>query len=352
MSTTPLKLLLLVTLTVFGGHVMARSSDSAVVWEREAALAATTGTDHEAMAREMLDLTIAGANFDLLNLLESTRTRTDWAEPARDAAVFRYVENLRELPSGTVDREVLTYLKAYPPNTLVPHEDHPSGLVPLFNVRAAASGLENGWKREEALFEGLALLQTNPESLADAFSLETDLAVRAGYRRALARAQPGMLASLNQAAAQRLAESPELTPLFADAASFSGDLDAHRLVVQAGQGAPVAAMLRQFVAQSEPSAQRQLLLESLADGPATNTALVMAELAPALIGDTAVDQALIEALADPQLGAGAALALSHSNAPTTLSALEMLAKSGSHMAATRARLALDLRQEHAVGERS
>lgn len=352
MSTPSLKLLLLVTLTVYGGQVIARSSDTAVVWEREAALAVTSNADQQATIREMLNLTIAGANLDLLNLLESTRTRSDWSEPARDAAVFRFVEDLRDLPAGVINREVLTYLQAYPPNTLVPHEDHPSGLVPLFNVRAAASGLENGWKHQEALFEGLALLRTNPESLADAFALETDNAVRTGYRRALTQAQPDMLASLNQAAELRLAESPELTPLFADAASFSGDVNAHRMVIQAGEGAPVAAMLRQFAAQADIAAQRALLLESLAAGPATNMALVIAELAPALIGDTTVDQALIELLGDPGLGASAALALSRSSSPGTLSALEALAQSSTGPAAARARLALDLRHENAAQERS
>ncbi len=323
-----------------------------MVWERDAALAAVAETDHQAVTRALVDLTIAGASLDLLDLLEATRTRPDWSGPARDAAVYRYVEDLRELTPGSLDPAVLTYLKAWPANALVPNQDHPSDLIPLLNVRAAASGVENSWKRQEALLEGLALLRSNPESLADAFALEPDGAVRDGYRLALVQAPPAALASLNRAAAQRLANMPELTPLFAEAASLSGEVNAHLAVLKAGRGAPVAAMLRQFSGQAGLPAQRELLLESLHDTPATNTALAIAELAPALVGSSPVDQALIGILSDPALGASAALALSRSGAPATVEALEALAQGGAGPAATRARLALELQRERRLQDRS
>ncbi len=352
MYPTSLKPLLLAALFISGTATAAGSDDSAVLWEREAALSAVTASDSKAMSRELLALTIAGAGPDLLDMLEATRTRADWPAPARDAAVFSFVESLRELPPGAIDRDIMTYLKAFQVNTLITHEDHPYSLVPLFNVRSAAHGVENDWKREEALLEGMALLRSNPHSLADAFALEYDNAVRAGYRQALGQAQPAALAALNQAAAMRLAESPELTALFAGAASSSGNLDAHRVVIQSGRGAPVADMLREFSAQADLAAQRQLLLEALAGEQGINAPLVVAGLAPALLGDAQVDRALIEALNTPALGAGAALVLSRATAPETLAALETLARSGSGAAAARARLALDLRQELAAAGRS
>ena len=80
-------------------------------------------------------------------------------------------QELGKLPSDVVSFKVMARLKAWEPDILVPHDDHPRAGVPLYNIRGAAQGVENSWRRQEAVIEGRALLASNPRSLVDAFVL-------------------------------------------------------------------------------------------------------------------------------------------------------------------------------------
>jgi hypothetical protein len=311
--------------------------------------------DHQSASRALLNLTVAGADLALLDALEQLRLREDWPAPAKDAAVYGYLAQLRDLPPGSVDVAVMDYLKAYPVNTLVANQDHGQGLEPLFQVRAAAAGLEHSWQRQEAILEGRMLLHLNPASLADAYMLESSAPVRSGYRAALAQASTAQVEALLNSTLPLLASDAALTPLLAEAAQKNGDVDALLLVLQDGSGAAIAPMLRALRDNMGADQQRKLLLAVLPQDKREkgkhrpdqhqNAALALAELAPGLVGDARIDKALLGLLDHADLGAAAALALARSPNPNTMDALSELAAGDQQAMAARARMALALQDE-------
>lgn len=325
------------------------ASPTGKAWQRDTAQAALAGVDTDTTVDRLLNLTVAGDDSATLALLETTRSRPDWPDPARDDAVYRYVQGLRDLPAGALSTEVLDTLKAWTPNTLVPHEDHPQGLVPLFNIRAAAHGLENDWRRQEALVEGLALLRSHPRGLADAFVLESDVPVRAGYLQALGQADLVQLAGVNAETFRRLPGTPALTALAARAALLARDTGAMSRVVDHGRGPAVHRMLRDAAGQLDAESLALLFSDALLSPQRDMAALALAELYPPLAGVPEADAALLARLGDADLGAGAALALARSPALDTRLALEALAESTDRPAARRARLALQLQAEQGPG---
>ncbi len=314
-------------------------------WTRFSARLAEGRVDSSATVQTLVNRTVSGADSDVLSLLEATRQRPDWPAPARDSAVYRFTHALRELPAGAVSPTIVTYLKAYEPNTLVPHEDHPQGRVPLYNVRAAAAGLEHGWMRQEALLEGLALLKSNPRGLADAFALEGDRPLRAGYLQAVSQASPTQLQGVVAETARRLPANPDLTPLAARAAALAGDAEAIVQVLDHGAGPAVHRMLRSVADSADTPLLMALLPAGLGSANRESGALVLAELYPRLAGRPDADAVLLARLGDPDLGAGAALALARSPSLDTRLALEALAATTDRPVARRARLALDLREQ-------
>ncbi len=57
--------------------------------------------------------------------------------------------------------------------------------VPLFNIRAAAAGVEHGWRRSESSLEAESLLAANLAALVVRYRNSSDHNVRAGYLDAL-----------------------------------------------------------------------------------------------------------------------------------------------------------------------
>jgi len=315
------------------------------VWTREAARTVLARVDTDRVVARLVDLTVTGAETDIIELLEDTRRRNDWPAPARDAAVFAYTLELRALPPRAASRNVMAYLRAYAPGAHVAHDDHPQGTVPLFNVPAAATGVVNGWRRQEALLEGLALVKSNPRALADAFALETAAPVRAGYLQALDQATPEHATGVVREALPRLADDPGMTPLAARAATRAADLSAILVVLDYGRGPALQHMLTEAAAALDKHERTRLLSEALASPHQTAAALALASLYPGLAGTADADAALLARLGDPELGAAAALGLSRSPSLDTRLALEALAATDDRPAARRARLALDLAVE-------
>lgn len=319
-------------------------------WEPRAAHQALAQVDREAAVRDLLSLTIAGSEAELFDQLETLRANRDWPAPARDAVAWSYTQALRELPSGSVSPDLLEWLKTWKPAALIPHEDHGEGWVPQFNVRAAAAGVEHDWLRQEALLEGLALVGSHPRALADAYLIETEAPVRAGYLQALDQAAPTEIAGVKVVALARLRGEPDLAPLAARAAALSRDVTAMRRIVDLGDGPAVLHMLRHAAATLGSTDRIALLRSTLLSPNREGAALAMAELYEGLAGLPAADAALLARLGDPDLGAAAALALAGSPALDTRLALEALAAGVDGPRTRRARLALDLQAEAMVGD--
>lgn len=315
-------------------------------WDQEAALHAAHAQATDAVSERLVALTVAGSTEEALELLQSTQARGDWPEPAREKALYEYAQALRALPSAAVPPQIIAWLKAYQPLTLVPHEDHPDAAVPLYNIRGAAHGVENAWRQQDGLAEGLALLAISPGSLVDAWLLEAHPAARYGYLDALERATPGQLDGLGEAVLGRLDQHPGLTELGAQAALLSGDLPRLQAVLAAGDSAALGPVLSQAAATLPAPDAAELMESLLRTGTPAGGGLAIATLAPAAAGEPGVQALLIEQLGDPRLGGAAALALARIADAGTLNALAELASShASTPAGQRARLALSLHAE-------
>lgn len=316
-------------------------------WTRESAARALSQVDTSVTVQSLTELTVAGAETDLLLLLDATRERGDWPAPARDAAVFEYARALSKLPADAVPPVVMSYLGNYTSLTWVPHDDHHHGQVPLLNVRAVARGVENGWLRQEARFEGLALLRARPDSLVDAWLIEAHPAVRAGYLEALEQSTPQHISAVSRAAGDRLAGRPGLTALAGRAALLADDEDALGVVLAQGEG-PALQHLMQALPTEDATRTQRLFEAALSSANPDSATLAIALLYPSLAGTSDADAALLARLGDGTLGAPAALALATSPARDTQLALEALATTSDRPESRRARMALDLRSEQAT----
>ncbi len=332
-------------LVPFGLAAQTLVPSPATPWDRGSAARALTGVDIEPAVDQLHQLTITGADTVLVEALEAIRLRRDWPEPARDLAILEYTRTLAALPADSVPPSVMAYLRAYPAMTLVPHEDHPQGRVPLFNVRAAAAGLEHQWLREEALLEGQALLRSNPRALTDAFTIEDAPPVHAGYLQALEQATPDELLALSADVRTRVEDAPKLTPLAGRAALLARDVETLEATLRHGEGDAVHRLLQDAASVLSRDERLALFQSTLGSGRRDSANLALATLYPALAGHPVADEALLARLGDPALGAGAALALAKSPSLTTRQALEALAVTADRPASRRARLALQLLDE-------
>ena len=116
-------------------------------WNREAALAAQ---DPAAVAQTLEQLfQLARERRSAALLEEVNRIADDPAVPApeRDRVLQQLAAALGDFPPGQVDAAILERLAATRALVRVPHEESPGVGVPLYNIRAAASGSLAQWQR-------------------------------------------------------------------------------------------------------------------------------------------------------------------------------------------------------------
>jgi hypothetical protein len=125
-----------------------------------------------------------------------------------------------------------------------------------------------------------------------------------------------------------------------------------REVLAAGRGPGLAAAL-QWADAALPETERIDLLQRLPrDAPPESAALAIAALAPGLLQHPEVADRLFALLADPALGAAAALTVSRSDAPAVQGRLAGLAATGDDLSARRAAVAIEAASRaNAGGER-
>jgi hypothetical protein len=227
---------------------------------------------------------------------------------------------------------------------LVPHEDHADASVPLFNIRAAAVGVENGWARNDSAAEALALLEINPQLLVGEFLQSDTRSKRSGFLDALQLAKPSDLQAIQTATVDQLNDSPELTPLLAATAAITADPEATRRLLIDGRGTGLATALKSLVARQNTADQAALLKLAIEQAPTDNAALAIAAWWPALRHDAATRQLLMDKLGDDALGSPAALALAQNPDIQTIRELQQIAE-GDSPAAGRARLALNINRD-------
>jgi len=336
-------------LCVFTGAALAASPGASIPWDRGSAMAAVRSANVDSAVSEIANIGLLADGEAAVEKLKQLETRSDWPMPAREAALFEFTRSLAELPRAAVAVEVMQHLQNYEAQTLVPHEDHGETLVPLFNIRGAAAGIENGWQRQEFALDALEILEADPAKLVSDYIESTNRNQRAGYLDSLKQASISDIAVVQSAVLAQLGRTPELTPVLGLTAVVTADTFAAQQLLLDGRGAGLSSALRQLEERLGPAETAALLTFAILEAPAGNAALAIAAWWPGLRHKADLRDLLVEKLADPALGAAAALALSQSPDIQTIKVLQDTA-GGDSVAARRAQMALDINRKRLVGE--
>jgi len=327
----------------------AANYDHSTHWDRSSAMAAVQSVNIDIAVNEIGNVSTLADGENTLTKLRQLETRSDWPLPAREAALYQFTRSLAELPRAAVADEVMQHLINYQAQALVPHEDHGDAFVPLFNIRGAATGVENGWQREEFAVEAIELLEANPTGLVSAYIDSTVHTQRSGYLDALKQANMAEVEAVQNVALEQLDQSPNLTPMIGLTADITADSFAVQELLINGRGAGISSALKQLDKRFSASEKAALLEFAILEAPAGNASLAIAAWWPGLRHDAGIRDLLLDKLADPGLGATAALALAQSPDIQTIKILQDTA-SGDSVAARRAQMALDMNRDRLIGE--
>ena len=341
--------LVFIALICFAGSAIAARQTSSTPWDRSSAMAAARSVNIDIEIYEISNVSSLSDGEATVKRLKQIETRSDWPMPAREAALYKFTRSLRELPRAAVAAEVMVHLHNYQPQTLVPHEDHGNTLVPLFNIRGAAAGIENGWQRMESAADAVVLLEANPDELVSEYIKTTNSNRRAGYLDSLGQANMADVEDVQAAILEKLDQAPELTPMMGVTAVRTLDMFAIEQLLINGHGAGLSSTLKQLDQQLQRSETAALLIFAVQQAPAQNASLAIAAWWPRLKHEAVIRDLLVEKLADPALGGAAALALAQSPDIQTIKILQDTAN-GETLEARRAQMALDINRDRLVGE--
>ena len=308
-------------------------------WDRSLALRTIDKDDTKATLKPLFQMARAGSNQELLDALSVIVQDPGIPAPAKDYTVFSFTLGLSDLDVNSVSPKVLDFLSTYEAQTLVAHDDHPRMTVPLFNVRAAAAGVQNNWDRQQAATRATSLLQEHPDQWVSSY-LAASQAERRGFVDSLDSAPPAALRELGWSALAQLDEKPELTLVTASAGMNSGDFELLQQSISRGDGPGLSKVLKTASRELSVEENTRLLEHSLQLGSDTKAALAIAQLAPALLDEPAVRKILFGTLADRNLGAAAALVLGASSNPEIQAQLSDIASKEGGLARQRAEMAI------------
>lgn len=334
---------------VVSDTAVAANPASSPQWDRSSAMAAARSVNIDAAVYEISNISSLADGEATLRQLKYLETRSDWPQPAREAALFEFTRSLAGLPREAVATEVIQHLQDYRAQTLVPHEDHGATLVPLFNIRGAATGIENGWKRTEFTVDAARLLETDPSRLVTRYMETSDHNRRSGYLDAIPHADMIDVLAVQSSALEQFEQNPGLTRLVGKTAVITGDTTAAQQLLINGRGAGLSAALKQLDENLQATETAALLVYAIQYAPANNASLAIAAWWPRLRHEADIRDLLVDKLADPAIGAAAALALAQSPDIQTIKALQDTA-AGNSTAARRAQMALDINRDLLVGE--
>ncbi|MFT5770145.1 MAG: hypothetical protein ACI9H8_002128 [Lysobacterales bacterium] len=321
----------------------AQFTQDAETWERDAAWRASASVNTQTQKNKLQSLLKAGDDEASLILIQEIQREENWPTPARERVIYEYVSSLRQEAPHVVGDDLIAYLQNYQSTVFVAHEDHPSGNVPLFNIKGAAAGVVNGWARQEAAFQGAVLVQENPDSLSMAYLSETSLPKQQGLLDSLNTASPIQLKAISSFALESMEAHPELISVAARSALINLDLNVLMRLAESGQGPEMHVLFRGSTKRLDKAQNLHLLQAALRNPSRGTAALAIAQLAPGLAGVDASEELLLETLGDPELGSSAALALVINPRSQLLQKLQVLAvPENNQLTAIRARLALQI----------
>lgn len=312
-------------------------------WDRDLALMATWQVDTDSETQRLVNLAKHGSSAVLLQSLRQLTSRPDWPAPARESALFQFINALRETPAFSVEPVVLDFLLAHRNQTLVAHEEASGQSVPMYPIQAATHGLIHQWTRKQAKLDASTLIATQQQQLIAVYVDSSNLNIRAGIELALAEADAAVLQSLLDYGMPSLTVKPELIGLLGKTALQLQDKQALSTILIVGGGHMLVELTRQAVKQFS-KADLATILQLAIDSAAPSTAAMMiAELAPYTLNEPGVGAALIGKLEHAELGSSAALALVQWGTAKQLKALEIKAtQDPSSLLAKRVQTALSL----------
>jgi len=340
--TTSSRLLLCAVVSVLSLPVLAQgeSNFKRPNWDRVLALQTAAMGDSGAQREEWFKKLREGDYEALLQSIKQFSAAGQPAAPVREQQLFLFTIALADFPAEQVPARLLEFLANYSPQTLVAHEESANNAVALFNIPAAARGVQYALARQQGEARAVAMLAAPADRWIGQF-LAASLAARAGFLDALDFASGAELAGLDRKAQGLLSDLPDLTTIAARTALTAADVSSMSHVLESGSGPAVTAMLRAVAGTIPASDRAELLLASIGSAPPQNAALAIALLSPGLQAVPQVISTLFDLLGDPQLGSAAALALARFDEAGIRSQLLLL--SGSQgLAATRARMAIKL----------
>ena len=348
MRTSRLTVLILIVSSMFF-TVANAAQPTPSSWDHASAMAAVNSVNIDIEVNRIANLPSLADGPTTIKNLRELESRSDWPLPAREAVLFQFTRSLATLPRDAVDKDIMQHLSAYQARVLVPHEDHPENAIPLFNIRGAAAGVENGWLRNESMAEALLIVETDSTALISKYLDTDEPAQQSGYLDALRLTDTNEVQIVQSAALEQLQQSPELTRLLATTSVLTADPYAIRRVLVDGQGAALATTFRKLGAQLDVSETATLLRFAIEQAPTQNAGLAIAAWWPVLRNDAATRQLMLDTLEDDKLGSSAALALAQSPDIQTIHQLQLVAESNS-TAARRAKMALDINRDLLIGE--
>ena len=234
-------------------------------WDRSLALQSIHAKDAMATLKPLFQMARAGNDRELLLELSSIARDSGMPAPARDYVIYRFTLGLSDLDANAVGPRVLAFLSTYEALTLVTHEDHPRMTVPLFNIRAAAAGVQNRWDRQQALVQAERLVLEHPEQWISHY-LAAGPAGRRGFVDALHFTSPEQLHELGRSALALLDERPELTLVVARSGMDSGDFELLLQSISRGKGPGLSKAMEAASRKLSGADRTDLLNHSLALG--------------------------------------------------------------------------------------
>jgi len=315
-------------------------------WTRSQALEAVRQIDANSALKPLFRLARESRDNELLRELINIENNSDWPVPAREYVLHAFALGLGDMPAWTAGAKVLAYLEDFEPRTLVPHEDHAAAGVPLFNVRVAAAGSVNEWRRYSAWKEAQQHFPQGGETWIEAF-LAAGSVQRRGFGDALTSAAAPQLREIGKLALTGIAREPSLTIIAARTGILLADREMLQQSIIDGRGPGVMAALREAHRAFDEGETEAILRYSMEHARPETASLAMAELGPSLLKHPDVAVLMIETLGNPDLGATAAMLLSASANPFIREQLVEMAKGRQGLASRRAALAVD---ENGLGE--
>lgn len=153
-------------------------------WTPEAAVAAQDRQAARAELAGLYRLARSGRTAELQSRVEAIASGADRPAPERDYILYELALALAEFDPSPGGAETLRFLADTPAKTLIAHEENARYGLPMYNIRAAATGALAAWERRYRPEAGaLPGAEVFLSTLDDSSSVTARLrAARAGYR--------------------------------------------------------------------------------------------------------------------------------------------------------------------------